>query len=147
MSTTDAPRRIVVGVDESDAAAAAARWAAEEAAERGFELHLVYGLNFPAQAPMFSAIPVEEAWARASKVGEELLARVRDPLAAAHPDLPITSDVAEVSGAEALIELSKEARLVVAGSRGHGGFTGLLLGSVSLKVASHAHCPVVIVRD
>ncbi|HTJ71109.1 MAG TPA: universal stress protein [Actinospica sp.] len=145
MSTTDAPRRIVVGVDESEAAAAAARWAADEAAAGGFELHLVHGLNFPAQAPIFSAAP-EELRARASKAGDELLAHVRDPLAAAHPGLTITAEVAEVSGAEALIELSKGARLVVTGSRGHGGFAGLLLGSVGLKVASHAHCPVVIVR-
>ena len=147
MSTTDAPRRIVVGVDESDNAAEAARWAADEAAERGDELHLLYGLNFPVQAALFSAIPFEETRDRVFKIGDELLARVRQPLAAAHPDLVITTEVAETGGAEALVERSKGARLVVTGSRGHGGFAGLLLGSVSLKVATHAHCPVVIVRD
>ena len=147
MSTTDAPRRIVVGVDDSDNAAEAARWAADEAAERGDELHLLYGLNFPAQAALFSVVPIEDARARAFKLGDELLARVREPLASAHPDLVITAEVAETGGAEALVERSKDARLVVTGSRGHGGFTGLMLGSVSLKVATHAHCPVVIVRD
>ena len=147
MSTTDAPRRIVVGVDDSDNAADAARWAADEAAERGFELHLVFGLNFPAQAALLSPAPFEETRTRAFKLGNELLARVRESLTAAHPELTITSEVAETGAAEALVERSKDARLVVTGSRGHGSFAGLMLGSVSLKVASHAHCPVVIVRD
>jgi nucleotide-binding universal stress UspA family protein len=147
VSTTDAPHRIVVGVDDSDNAAGAARWAADEAAERGDELHLLYGLNFPAQAALLSPVPFEETRARAFKLGEELPAGIREPLAAAHPDLVITAEVAEIGGAEALVERSKDARLVVTGSRGHGGFTGLLLGSVSLKVATHAHCPVVIIRD
>ena len=147
MSTTDAPRRIVVGVDDSDNAAEAARWAADEAAERGDELHLLYGLNFPAQAALLSPVPIEDARARAFKLGDELLARVREPLTSAHPDLVITAEVAETGGAEALVERSKDARLVVTGSRGHGGFTGLMLGSVSLKVATHAHCPVAIIRD
>jgi nucleotide-binding universal stress UspA family protein len=147
VSTTDAPHRIVVGVDESDNAAGAARWAADEAAERGYELHLIYGLNFPLQAALLSPVPFEETRTRAFKIGDELLARVREPLATAHPDLTITSEVAEVGAAEALVERSKEAKLVVTGSRGHGGFAGLMLGSVSLKVATHAHCPVVIVRD
>ena len=147
MSTTDAPRRIVVGVDDSDNAADAARWAADEAAERGCELHLIYGLNFPLQAALLSPLPFEETRARAFKLGGELLARISEPLAAAHPGLAITSEVAETGAAEALVERSKDAHLVVTGSRGHGGFSGLMLGSVSLKVATHAHCPVVIVRD
>ena len=147
MSTTDAPRRVVVGVDDSDNAADAARWAADEAAEHGDELHLIYGLNFPAQAAILSPVPFEETRTRAFKLGDALLARISEPLAAAHPSLSITAEVAETGAAEALVERSKDARLVVTGSRGHGGFTGLLLGSVSLKVATHAHCPVVIVRD
>lgn len=147
MSTTDAPHRIVVGVDDSDDAANAARWAADEAAEHGSELHLIYGLNFPAQAALLSPVPFEETRTRAFRLGDELLARIREPLAAAHPGLTITAEVAEIGAAEALVERSKDARLVVTGSRGHGGFAGLMLGSVSLKVATHAHCPVVIVRD
>lgn len=147
MNTTDAPRRIIVGVDDSENAADAARWAADEAAARGDELHLIYSLNFPLQAALLSPVPFEETRTRAFKLGDELLARVREPLAAAHPDLSITAEVAETGAAEALVERSKDARLVVTGSRGHGGFTGLMLGSVSLKVATHAHCPVVIVRD
>jgi nucleotide-binding universal stress UspA family protein len=141
------PRRVVVGVDESEHAAQAARWAADEAAERGYELALVYAQNFPHQSALASAIPFEDVRDRARRHGEELLEKVRGPLASAHPDLVITTETTELGAAESLVELSEQARLVVTGSRGHGGFTGLALGSVSQKVASHAHCPVVIVRD
>ena len=54
---------------------------------------------------------------------------------------------AELSAAETLVTLSRDAELVVTGTRGHGGFTGMLLGSVSHRVAAHARCPVVVVRE
>ena len=147
MTENDRPRRIVVGVDGSENAAKAARWAAQEAEERGMELHLAHALDFPTQIAMLSAIPLEDVRAKAYAQGEDLVNAVRKPLAGAHPKLDITSTVSELGAAETLVELSKTADMVVAGSRGHGGFAGLLLGSTGLAVATHAHCPAVIVRD
>jgi nucleotide-binding universal stress UspA family protein len=147
MTENDRPRRIVVGVDGSENAAKAANWAAQEAEERGMDLHLVHALNLPALFGMHSAIPVEDVKTRTHAQGQELVDAVRVSLADAHPKLDITAAVSELGAAETLVELSKTADMVVAGSRGHGGFAGLLLGSTGLTVATHAHCPVVIVRD
>ena len=69
-----------------------------------------------------------------------------DPSAEVIGDVTIEQRLVEGPAASALIEAAKEAELLVVGSRGHGGFTELLLGSVSQQVANHAPCPVVIVR-
>ena len=60
--------------------------------------------------------------------------------------VPVTGTVAENSPATALLDAAKDADLVIVGSRGHGGFASLLLGSVSSQVVHHAHCPVLVVR-
>jgi nucleotide-binding universal stress UspA family protein len=61
--------------------------------------------------------------------------------------LEIDQVVAHGHAAGVLIERSREADLLVVGTRGHGGFTGMLLGSVSAHCVHHAHCPVVVVRS
>jgi nucleotide-binding universal stress UspA family protein len=65
----------------------------------------------------------------------------------AHDGVEVTTDVVQGSGAAVLVEASERADLVVVGSRGHGGFTGLLLGSVSTQVVHHAACSVMVVRE
>jgi len=136
--------RIVVGIDSSDNAASAAAWAAGEAVERALALHLVHALELPGVMGAF----VEPAgYAHAQHAaGEKLLAKITDMVRELHPTLAVTSEVSEIGAAESLVELSESAKLVVTGTRGHGGFAGMLLGSVSLKVAAHAHCPAVVVR-
>jgi nucleotide-binding universal stress UspA family protein len=142
--TESAARRIVAGVDSSDSAAHAAAWAAREAADRGSALHLVHALDFPAPAGMIEPLGYVIS---AYRSGERLLEPLADELRLRHPGLTVTSEVSEFSAPELLIAQSKTAQLVVTGTRGHGGFAGLLLGSVSLKTAAHAHCPAVVVRD
>ena len=68
------------------------------------------------------------------------------PLADKYPTVPVRVQVAGGNPAQLLVEASRDARLVVVGSRGHGGFAGLLLGSVGLHLLHHAHCPVLVAR-
>ena len=145
MTQTTTPRRIVVGVDSSDNASRAATWAAREAVDRGLQLHLVHALDEamhvgPEVAPADYA-EIHHAF------GRELVDRVADTLRKQHPDLAISTEISDLDAATTLVNLSEQAQLVVTGTRGHGGFAGLLLGSVSLKVSVHAHCPAIVVRD
>jgi nucleotide-binding universal stress UspA family protein len=136
--------RVVVGVDTSDNAARAAAWAAREAADRGLKLVIVHALDLPIGA----AAAIEPAgYAEAHRThATALLDRVAAPLREQYPQLVIEAEVAEIDPARALVTLSSGSELVVTGTRGHGGFAGLLLGSVSLKCAAHALSPIVVVR-
>ena len=131
---------IVVGVDGSALARPALEWAAREAEGRKAGLLLVMAQEVAQPAPH------ELGWS----YGLEELVQQGEAQAAvrvAHPDLEVTSQAVWGSPSAALIEASRHAQLVVTGSRGAGGWEGLLLGSVSGAVAAHAHCPVVVVPD
>ena len=139
-----APPRIVAGVDASDNAARAAAWAAREAADQGLPLHLVHALDLPGTTGM--AVEPPEFAASQARAGRELLDRLAADLRDRHPGLTVSTEISELGAAETLVVLSGAARLVVTGTRGHGGFAGLLLGSVSHSLAAHSQCPVVVVR-
>ncbi len=140
--------RIVVGVDGSEDAARALNWAVREAARCGTTLEIVTTWEDPyrywGERPPLGVVEQEErgALSGARAVAEEAAARAR---ALAH-GLPVTTRVTEDDAASSLIEASRGAELLVVGTRGRGGFGGLLLGSVSQKCIGHAHCPVVVVR-
>ncbi|BAJ32073.1 MULTISPECIES: universal stress protein [Kitasatospora] len=135
---------VLAGVDGSVPAAEAAEWAAREAESRGTGLHLVHAVNTgtvtlsPRTGAGVTDLILREA--------AELLENVQSKLAAAHPGLRITGDVVPRDAGEAVLTAAEHASLAVLGTRGHGGFASLLLGSVSLRVAAHADCPVVVVR-
>jgi len=136
--------RIVAGVDFSQNAARAAHWAAREANDRALALHLAYAYDRPGAKGTIVEPP---GYVKAHRVaGEKLLAKTGDVILEQYPHLALTSEVFERGAADALVYLSDTAQLVVTGSRGHGGFAGMLLGSVSLKVAAHARCPTVVVH-
>ena len=139
-----APRRIVVGVDSSENASRAAAWAAYEAVERGLRLHVVHAIDLP--GPMGKGFEPPHYGATKSRTGEQLLKRIADTLRESLPNLAVTTELSELAAAETMVDLSGRAELVVAGTRGHGGFAGLLLGSVSHALAARAHCPAVIVH-
>lgn len=135
---------IVVGVDGSPESRAALRWALAEARLRGADVQAVYVWSIPVipgreLGPSY-VLPMEDLRAEAGAVLDAVLAdEVTD-------GVQVTPVVVEGNPADMLVEAGKEADLLVVGSRGHGGFAGLLLGSVSAQLAHHAACPLVIVR-
>jgi len=144
MTTNNPTRRVVVGVDPSANAARAAEWAAREATDRGATLHLVHAMNQPHGT---SLVDPASSVRTMHETAAGQLDQVAGSLRTRFPNLTITTEVSELGAAETLVTLSREAELVVTGTRGHGGFTGMLLGSVSHRTAAHAHCPVVVVRE
>lgn len=137
---------IVVGVDEGDASAAAVEFAADEARLRGATLDLVRCLDVAPHVPTTNALavmpPADEEVEEAARAS---LATLLGTVADRHPDLAVTGRVVCGAAAPTLVDASREASLVVVGSRGRGGFTGLLLGSTSRKTVRDAHGPVVVV--
>ncbi|MGK4584252.1 universal stress protein [Kitasatospora sp. HPMI-4] len=139
------PAGIVVGVDGSPQAAAAAEWAAQEAGRRGCSLHLVHAVNTGTVtlSPRTSEAVTDLILKNARDVLDESLGK----LAAAHPELHLTGDVVPREAALAILTAAEHSELAVVGTRGHGGFASLLLGSVSLRVCAHSGCPTVVVRQ
>ncbi|HEX8866833.1 MAG TPA: universal stress protein, partial [Lentzea sp.] len=134
---------VVAGLDGSDSALRAVRWAALEAQRRGAVLRIVHAeLPLPADALDMTGM------ARAA-LHDEAMMWVAKAIAAVQevaPAVEIDTHV-QVNTPAWLLELeSRTAALVVVGSRGLGGFTGLLIGSVAVALAGHARCPVVVVR-
>lgn len=122
----DVVQPIVVGVDGSEPSQRALRWAAQAAVARDVPLAMVYAAG---PSPAEEVLPPAEA-------------DVRDW----YPDIECTTAFSVENPAAALVDASKQARMVVIGNRGHGGFHDLLVGSTSLYTAMHAACPVVVVR-
>ncbi len=140
---------IVVGVDHSEGAKAALRFALGEAELRRTSLRLVHAwqLSYAAASFVPGAYPAagEEIDDLRAAAEESLEATLRE-VAPASPQVDLELHAVEGAPAEVLVDESHHAELLVVGSRGLGGFSGLLLGSVSQQCAHHAACPVVIVR-
>jgi nucleotide-binding universal stress UspA family protein len=141
--------RIVVGVDGSDSSRKALAWAYDEAGHHGASLVVVTTWHPPAlpMTPPYGSIPPDDYESQPRREALELLERFTSELVPKDPAVDVRTSVEEGKNpAESLIDRSKEADLVVVGSRGHGGFVGMLLGSVSQHLVAHAECPVVVVR-
>jgi nucleotide-binding universal stress UspA family protein len=139
-------RAVVVGVDGSDAAQAALAHGAWEAHRRGAVLRLVHSHGVVAPYGVIGFAPDPSELTRAAKAGAELLADYEVRAQVAFPELDIECEVVADSPGGALVAASARAELVVVGSRGLGGFAGLLLGSVGTQLAAHSRCPVIVVR-
>jgi nucleotide-binding universal stress UspA family protein len=145
--------KVVVGTDGSPSAQRAVRWALGEARLRGAALHIVYAWMVPfvdaLPEPWLIATPVghtdDELHDRLAAGARELLEAAVAEAMAAEPGLDVIGELAEMRPAAALLGAARDADLLVVGSRGHGGFAGLLLGSVSSQCVHHAPCPVVVV--
>jgi nucleotide-binding universal stress UspA family protein len=150
---------IVVGVDGSAGSAAALRWALAEARLRGAPLRLVYVYESPQLTigegavvggpavglPSFGSEDVERLRAASETEGRRILEQTLAGVGAEQTEgIQIEQEVVGGSAAPVLLDAGRSAALLVVGSRGRGGFVGLLLGSVSQQCAQHPPCPVVI---
>ncbi len=134
--------RIVVGVDGSDQSKQALRWAGHLAHQYGARLEAISTWEFPV-AYGWSAVPTD--WNPQADTQKLLDETVDVVFGGERPKGMITRAI-EGGAAARLLECSDGALMLVVGSRGHGGFAGLLLGSVSSSVAEHATCPVLVVH-
>jgi nucleotide-binding universal stress UspA family protein len=143
MDATDT-RRVVVGFDGSDEARKAVDWAAAEAARAHARLQIVNGYQavWPGVYYDVTAELIEAAEQHGERLVADAVARARER----HGDLDVVGVAVHAPAAATLLDLSEGAGLLVVGSRGAGGVSNLLLGSVSQQVATHARTPVAVVR-
>jgi nucleotide-binding universal stress UspA family protein len=138
---------VVVGVDGSEGAAAALRFAAREAALREARLRIVSVWEVPLLAYSSGFAPLDAETpdpfrVRARQIADEARATAK----ALEPDLKVQALAVEGQPANRLLKQAAYAELIVVGNRGLGGFRSLMLGSVSQQVVHHARCPVVVVH-
>ncbi|MGF1431510.1 universal stress protein [Kitasatospora sp. LaBMicrA B282] len=141
-------KRIVVGMDGSPAAAEALRWALGQArATRADVVEAVIAWELPGYFALVGVLPPPPEGLNpehlAARVLEDAVAEV---LGGEDPPVPVVQVVLPGPPPAALVSQAKGAELLVVGSRGLGGFAGVLLGSVSRHVVEHAPCPAVVVR-
>jgi nucleotide-binding universal stress UspA family protein len=133
---------ILIGVDGSESSKQALRWAADEARRGGGDLNIVVAYRRPGTRGPLLPDTGGIGEADAGRVVDEAVAEARTVA----PGLTVAGAAVQGNPAAALLDAAAKARLVVVGSRGRGGFTSLPLGSVGLRVATHAFCSVAVVR-
>ncbi|MEV7598076.1 universal stress protein [Kitasatospora sp. NPDC089797] len=139
--------RIVVGVDGSPASEQALRWAVDYAKAVGGTVDAVAAWEYPAFYGWGgTAAPGDQSFNPEELAGRTLAESVAKVLGA-DPGVRVVENVLPGNAAGVLLQAAKGAALLVVGSRGLGGFSGVLLGSVSRHVTEHAPCPVVVVRE
>ena len=135
--------RIVVGVDGSPSSLDALSWAARQAEMTAARLEVLTTWEWPSSYGW--AVPVPDDVDPEGDIRGTLDGALA-PLRAAHPGVAVEARVVNGHPAPALVEASKGADLLVVGSRGHGEFVGMVIGSVSEYCAAHALCPVLVHR-
>jgi nucleotide-binding universal stress UspA family protein len=146
MTMTTVGMPIVVGVDGSTSARHAALWAAGVAARRHHPLRLVFACDSYAFGYAGGLAPPQSYFDELQAAGELLLSDVETEIRRSHPGLEIAVEQQTAGPIPILIEQSVGARLLVLGSRGSGGFHGILAGSTAVALVAHGHCPVAVVR-
>lgn len=139
-------QRIVVGVDGSPASKAALAWAVQQAELTDGTIEAVIAWQYPiafaaSYAPIGSLSETDFA-----ATAEQVLGRAISETVDSSSPVKVSATVRQGNAAQLLLDAARSADLLVVGSRGHGGFTEALLGSVSQHCVHHAACPVVIIR-
>jgi nucleotide-binding universal stress UspA family protein len=141
LGETVTSNRIVVGVDGSAGARSALLWAADECRVRRQMLLVVHAPDLADADAMAPAIRSLD------EIGERMLSEHAAAASARQPSVVVTTLLAHIPAADELIALSADSELVVVGTHGRGGIISSILGSVSCRVAAHAHCPVAVVPE
>jgi nucleotide-binding universal stress UspA family protein len=142
MIEKQAINHIVVGVDGSEPSQQALRWAVRYAGLVAAEVDAVTSWTYPTSYGV-AGIPADWNPERDARV---VLATTVEAVLGEDASVKVNQLVREGNAAQVLLDETKDAQLLVVGSRGHGGFAGLLLGSVSANCAEHAQCPVLVVH-
>ncbi|MFL6123616.1 universal stress protein [Actinophytocola sp.] len=147
MYANETEHPVVVGVDGSASALHAVRWAAREAERRGVPLRLVHVCHLmPVRHPRQVSPPPEYRDAVLEQ-GRHWLNEASEAARHAAPGLAVATDLQAGIATDVLIAESRTAQLMVLGSRGLGGFTSMLVGSVAVALSAHGHCPVVVMHS
>ncbi|KAA6212289.1 universal stress protein [Streptomyces albofaciens JCM 4342] len=142
---TPFPGRVVVGFDGSDHAVRALDRAADEAARRGTSLEIVCGWPW-GKHPLPDFGVTDDTGKLLYSSARRLMDAATERVRARAAQVAVSESLTTESAARALLRCGRDAALTVVGTRGHGGFAGLLLGSVSLRVAAHCTTPLMVVR-
>lgn len=137
--------KIVVGVDGSENSTAALEWALTQAERDGADVEAVLAWSEPVAGGIgggYYVLPNVEEFRDSHR---QQLDGILEEARSKHPDASLKGVLMRDTPAHALLDAAEGADLVVVGSRGHGGFLGLLLGSVSQQIVNHAPCPAVVV--
>lgn len=147
MDYMNSPRPIVVGIDGSQSSQHAVRWAAAEAARKHAPLTILH-VCWPIEVEVPTVVPLPRSYDNA--VMTQGRAWLDEAVAAAGdvaPNITPHTELVRDRVTETLVARSALAQLVVLGSRGLGGFTGMLVGSTAVALTAHGHCPVAVVRS
>ncbi len=138
---------VVVGVDGSDSALQAVRWAAREAACRSAPLRLVHVCGLATVRRPRRVAPPRDFHDAVMAQGRHWLTEASRVARRTAPGLSVITDLRAGAPAEGMLSESRTAQLVVLGSRGLGGFQAMVVGSVAVALSVHGHCPVVVMHS
>jgi nucleotide-binding universal stress UspA family protein len=139
-----ADKRIVVGVDGSASSMKALRWAIRQAELTGAEVEAVTAWSYPSG---YGSAPCGDGAVDFEGNAGKLLFEALAEVSGIAPDVVVEPLVVQGHAVDVLVRAAEGADLLVVGSRGHGGFAGMLLGSVAQHCVHHAPCPVLVLRD
>ncbi|MFM1727230.1 universal stress protein [Prescottella soli] len=136
---------VIVGVDGSESAEAAVRWAAQMCADRNLSLRIIHALNFSPYTYGAPYLDVAGIYDWMEDEGKEILSRAAAVAREVSADLDISTEISTMGGARWLVSLSEDSRALVLGASGSGSAGGI--GSTAVNAASHGVCPVVVVHQ
>jgi nucleotide-binding universal stress UspA family protein len=146
MAEGEARQLVVVGVDGSPESITALRWASRYAAATGAKVRAVHAWHYPAAFGRTEGVTPRSVTAEVEQGMRDELAKAVAQVYQDQADPQLETALRYGHPVEVLVDESKAASLLVVGHRGHGAFTGMMLGSVSIHCVSSAFCPVVVVR-